>query len=293
MPINPFIQYLEFEKRYSAHTITAYRNDLEQFFTYLKNAYDIQSAAEVKHLYIRSWMVSLMELPVSPRSVNRKISTLKSFFRFLLNRNIVTENPMSKVFLLKTAKRLPVFLAEDKMIQLLDNLDFGTGLVAKRDKLILELFYATGIRLSELVNLKRKDVSTFNSTIKVLGKRSKERIVPVNNSVVTLIADYEKDCDAMGFNKRDFFFITEKGSKVYSKLVYRIVNSYLSKITTIDKKSPHILRHTFATHMLNNGAELTAIKEILGHSSLAATQVYTHNSIEKLKNIYKQAHPKA
>ena len=287
-----FIQYLEFEKRYSPHTITAYQHDLEQFYAYLMNTYEIDKTKDIKHIHIRSWMVSLMEQPVTPRSVNRKISTLKSYYKFLLRQDVIIENPMLKILLPKMPKRLPVFLPEDKMNQLLD-IDFGEGFIAKRDKLILELFYGTGIRLSELVNLKKKDVNTYDCTIKVLGKRNKERIIPVHNSLANLIVEYKEEIEKMSLKAEDHFFVTEKGDKVYPKLVYRIVNSYLGNVTTIDKKSPHVLRHTFATHMLNNGAELNAIKEILGHSSLSATQVYTHNTIEKLKHIYKQAHPKA
>ena len=287
-----FIQYLEFEKRYSPHTITAYQHDLEQFYAYLMNTYEIDKTKEIKHIHIRSWMVSLMEQSVTPRSVNRKISTLKSYYKFLLRQDVITENPMLKILLPKMPKRLPVFLPEDKMNQLLD-IDFGEGFIGKRDKLILELLYGTGIRLSELVNLKKKDVNTYDSTIKVLEKRNKERIIPVHNSLVNLIVEYKEEIEKMSLNTEDHFFVTEKGDKVYPKLVYRIVNGYLGNVTTIDKKSPHVLRHTFATHMLNNGAELNAIKEILGHSSLSATQVYTHNTIEKLKHIYKQAHPKA
>src|ERR1035437_2492069 len=285
-----FLQYLQYEKRFSNHTLVAYTNDLYQFFEYIQTIYEIKNTEEIDHTIIRSWVVTLMEQKVTPRSVNRKISTLKTFYKYLLRQNIVTETPMLKIQSPKTSKRLPVFVEKQNMDTLLDNIEFGEDFEGQRNKLIIELFYATGMRLSELINLKHSAIDMFNSQLKVLGKRNKERIIPFNKQIGNSIKKYitlKVDLD------HDYLFISKSGKKIYEKLSYRVVNNYLSQVTTLDKKSPHVLRHTFATHMLNNGADLNAIKELLGHSSLAATQVYTHNSIERLKQIYKQAHPKA
>ena len=284
-----FLQYLQFEKRLSRHTILAYSGDLEQFYTYLHNTYKINKLSDINHTVIRSWVVELMEQKISPRSVNRKITTLKTFYKYLMRQGTVTENPMLKIMSPKTSKRLPVFVEKDNMNTLIDTIAFGDDLEGVRNKLIIELFYATGIRLSELINLKLVNVDLEACQIKVLGKRNKERIIPFNNEIRNSIQNYmDKKPGLPG----EFLFQLKSGKKMYEKFVYRIVNEYLSMITTIDKKSPHVLRHTFATHMLNNGADLNAIKELLGHANLAATQVYTHNTVEKLKNIHKQAHPK-
>lgn len=284
-----FIKYLQFEKRLSRHTILAYSGDLEQFYSYLQTTYEIKKLSDINHTVIRSWVVELMEQKISPRSVNRKITTLKTFYKYLLRQGTVTENPMLKIMSPKTSKRLPVFVEKDNMNTLIDTIAFGEDLEGVRNKLIIELFYATGIRLSELINLKLVNVDLESCQIKVLGKRNKERIIPFNNEIKNSIQDYmDKKPGLPG----EFLFQLKSGKKMYEKFVYRIVNEYLSMITTVDKKSPHVLRHTFATHMLNNGADLNAIKELLGHANLAATQVYTHNTVEKLKNIHKQAHPK-
>lgn len=293
MPMNSerFLQYIKDERRFSPHTVLAYKNDLKQFFEFLTEM-EIQEIKEANHSIIRSWIIHLIEKGISNRSINRKLSTLKSYFRHLIKEGSIEDNPMHKVLNPKTAKRLPVFVEESSMDLLLDEIDFGKGFIASRNKLIIELFYSTGMRLNELINLKLNDINSYDKSLKVLGKRNKERIIPLNNIVYNHIKEYlikRKEEASQG----DFLFVTEKGGKVYEKLVYRLVNSYLSKVTTLTKKSPHVLRHTFATHMLNNGADLNAIKEILGHSNLAATQVYTHNTIDKLKSIYKQAHPKA
>ncbi|MBA3706169.1 MAG: tyrosine-type recombinase/integrase [Bacteroidetes bacterium] len=285
-----FLQYLQYEKRSSIHTRVAYANDLEQFLLYLDTTYQIKQLADINHIIIRSWIVYLMEQKISPRSVNRKITTLKSFYKFLLRQVAVTENPMLKIQAPKTSKRLPVFVEKDKMDILLDNTAFGDDFEGKRNKLVIELFYATGIRLSELINLKVSDIDMSNCQLKVLGKRNKERIVPFNNEIKEGIQLYLKTKPS---NKEKYLFVNASGKKLYEKFVYRLVNKYLSSVTTISKTSPHVLRHTFATHMLNNGAELNAIKELLGHTNLSATQIYTHNTVEKLKNIHKQAHPKA
>jgi integrase/recombinase XerC len=236
-----------------------------------------------------------MEHDVSARSVNRKITTLKSFYRFLNKEGVIEENPMNKIIAPKMLKRLPEFVEKEKMDLLLsNNFDFGDGFESVRDKLIVEMFYMTGMRLSELVNLTIADIDIPNRSIKVVGKQNKERIIPFINSLEKQIVKYKILRDLLpDAGNNEFFFLTSKGKKIYQKLVYRMINYYLSIVTTLDKKSPHVLRHTFATHMLNNGADLNAIKDLLGHANLSATQIYTHNTIEKLKKVYKQSHPKA
>ncbi len=286
---NEFLEFIQFEKRTSNHTLVAYANDIKQLVDYLAAVYEINDSSEINHTIIRSWIVSLMEQKITPRSVNRKITALKTFYKYLLRQNIVTENPMLKILSPKTSKRLPVFIEKEKMDTLLDDTVFGDDFEGQRNKLIIELFYATGIRLSELINLKQSNVDLYQCQIKVLGKRSKERIIPFNSNLKNQIQKYL----IVKANLNDeFLFVNENGNHLYEKFVYRIVKAYLSQITTLNKKSPHVLRHTFATHMLNNGADLNAIKELLGHANLSATQIYTHNTVEKLKNIHKQAHPK-
>jgi integrase/recombinase XerC len=287
-----FLAYIEFEKRYSPNTVVAYRNDLDQFFEYLALSYNINAINEVSHSMIRSWLVNMIEHDILPRSVNRKLTTLKSFYKFLIREGVVVENPMRKITSPKTSTRLPVFIDKEKMDILLDRSDFGEGYSGLRDKLIIEMFYATGMRLSELINLKETDIDFHNNTIKVLGKRNKERLIPFSYRFSLLLKEYLTEKERCFSGNQDLF-LTGKGRKVYPKMVYLTVNKYLAGVTTLDKKSPHVLRHTFATNMLNNGAELNAVKELLGHANLSATQVYTHNTIEKLKTIYKQAHPKA
>jgi integrase/recombinase XerC len=294
-----FIEYIRFEKRLSAHTVTAYQNDLNQFFLFLQLQFEISDICEVTHPMIRSWLVSLMEQGISARSVNRKLTTLKSFYRYLLKEGAVSENPMRKVISPKQSKRLPVFVEKEKMDLLLDEVDFGEGFHGLRDRLVLELLYATGMRLSELVSLTETDIDFSTSTLKVLGKRNKERLIPFSGKFAGLLMSYldgkkkylemlpEKNPGCLSL------VITDTGGPAYPKFIYRVVRKYLAVVTTLKKRSPHILRHSFATHMLNNGAELNAVKELLGHANLSATQVYTHNTIEKLKTIYKQAHPKA
>ena len=284
-----FINYLSSEKRFSVHTITSYSNDINQFFLFLSEEYKITSElSEVNFQIVRSWIASLLEKGVAPRSVNRKISTLKTFFKFLIREGVIQESPMLKVVAPKSKKRLPLFVEEDQIESLLNGVEFDDGFIGERDKLIIELFYVTGIRLSELINIKISDLNFDNNLVKVLGKRNKERLIPLSARIVKelqfFIENYKID---------NYLFTNLGGTKVYTKLVYRIVNKYIGKISSINKKSPHILRHTFATHMLNNGADINAIKELLGHANLSATQVYTHNTIEKLKSVYKQAHPRA
>jgi integrase/recombinase XerC len=294
MHIDSFISYLQTEKRYSQHTIIAYKSDLTSFQQFLDLEFSIKDITLCTHQFIRTWIVRLIDDNITPKTVTRKISTLKSFFKFLIKNKLVSANPMQKIVLPKVPKRLPNYVPENNMNYLMQDDLFSNDFKGKRDRIILEILYNTGIRLSELIGIKIQDINTIECKVKVLGKRNKERIIPYNNHLSEIINDY------MEVRKNQFpsvtlnnLLLTDKGSTLYPKFVYRTVNTYLSKVTTISKKSPHVIRHTFATHMLNNGADINAIKELLGHSSLAATQVYTHNSIEKLKNIYKQAHPKA
>lgn len=293
MLTDPFFQYLQFEKRIAKHTLTAYKSDIAQFQDYLKSEYAIEDQLDVSHTIIRSWVVSLMEKGLNPRSVNRKITTLKTLYKFLMREGLQNKNPMLKIQSPKTAKRLPVFVEEENINQLFDKQEPSSDFELNRDHLILLLLYSTGIRLAELVGLKVSDLDINQKTIKVLGKRNKQRIIPIGAEIIDTYQAYLANLSSQEFEHHsNQLFRLKNGKAIYPKMVYRLVNDNLASITTLDKKSPHVLRHTFATHLLNNGADLNAIKELLGHSSLAATQVYTHNSIEKLKNIYKQSHPR-
>ena len=286
---NKFITYLSSEKRFSEHTIKSYATDLKQFTSFLSSEFQIiDEINEISFQIIRTWIASLLEKGINPRSVNRKISTLKTYFKFLIREGELIENPMIKVVAPKSKKRLPIFIEEDQIKSLLNEVQFESGFIGQRNKLIIELFYVTGIRLSELINIKISDVDFSNQSIKVLGKRKKERIIPLSSNMINSLDNFIKNN-----HKNHFLFTNLDGVKLYTKLVYRVVNKYIAKISSVNKKSPHILRHTFATHMLNNGADINAIKELLGHANLSATQVYTHNTIEKLKTVYKQAHPRA
>ena len=286
---NKFIIYLSSEKRFSEHTIKSYTSDLKQFTSFLSSEFQIiDEIHEISFQIIRTWIASLLEKGINPRSVNRKISTLKTYFKFLIREGELIENPMTKVVAPKSKKRLPVFIEEDQIASLLNEVQFEEGFIGQRNKLIIELFYVTGIRLSELINIKISDIDFNNQSIKVLGKRNKERIIPLSSNVVDDLNLFIK-----ANRKNKYLFTNLEGDKLYNKLVYRLVNKYIGEISSVNKKSPHILRHTFATHMLNNGADINAIKELLGHANLSATQVYTHNTIEKLKTVYKQAHPRA
>lgn len=288
-----FIEHLRYEKRYSKHTLQAYTRDLDQFTAYLHEQYGLDDVTQVKHPQIRSWMVHLMDTGLSPGTVLRKLSTLKSFYKYLNRKGITEHNPTLLVISPKTPRRNPEFIEESRMKELFEPSLFDEDFEGIRDRLILEVFYGTGIRLSELVGLKESDISFSKKTLKVLGKRNKERIIPFTDRMrdqLSVYLDLKRD---MGFEEGGPLFVTSKGKEVYPKFVYRIVNRYLGMVTTLNKKSPHILRHTFATHMLDHGADLNAVKEFLGHANLAATQVYTHNTVEKLKKIYKQAHPRA
>src|ERR1051325_1386404 len=288
-----FFNYLKHDKRMSPHTVSAYTNDLEQFYLYLKNVYSLTDIKEVNHSVIRSWVVSLMENKITARSVNRKISTLKSYYKFLLREKVLDVNPMHKIQSPKNPKHLPVFVEESKMNALIEDIKFADDFEGRRNLLIIEMLYSTGMRRAELLNLKDSDINFQNSTVKVLGKRNKERLIPLTSGLKTLIKEYIAERNKAVEPKSAHLFLTEKGNQIYPSAVYRIVRESLEKVTTLSKKSPHVLRHTFATHLLNNGANLNAIKELLGHANLSATQVYTHNSVERLKSIYKQAHPKA
>jgi integrase/recombinase XerC len=289
-----FLNHLQFEKRYSAHTLRSYRTDLEQFWAFCRSVDSELVPDHADFRLIRSWVVSLVEGGLSARTVNRKITALKSFYRYLLRQGLITVNPMDKVQAPRQSKRLPHFVEEDRINMLLDEYEFGPDFRGIRNRLIIEMLYITGMRLSELVNLKNHDIDYNNLTVKVLGKRNKERLIPFHQSYLRIFRDYENlRGQTFGILDHDRFLVTDKGKVLYDKFVYRVVNHYLRLVTTMEKRSPHVLRHTFATHMLNRGADLNAIKEILGHANLSATQVYTHNTFEKLRTIYKQAHPRA
>ena len=295
MFLERFIRYIEHEKRYSPHTVSAYQSDLEQFFHYLNHPEQtVSHPSEVTYQHIRSWMVHLME-DVTARSVNRKIATLRKYFKFLMREGLISSNPASKVQSPKIKKQLPVVVEDEKLNAMLNSTEaFTDDFAGTRDKLVIEILFGTGIRLAELVDLKEDDVDLYGSTIKVLGKRNKERIIPINHELSELLKRYLALKKSENFdNNSSTVIVTNKGTEAYPKLIYLIVQKYLSYISTQDKKSPHVLRHTFATSLLNRGADLNAIKELLGHANLSATQVYTHNSVERLKSIYKQAHPKA
>ena len=292
--IETFLQHLTFEKRLSQHTLTAYAKDLEQFKEFLEKTYQLQDLAKADFRMIRGWAVSMVEAELHHRSVNRKLATLRSFYGYLLRCKAITINPMLRVSSLKTDKPLPQFVEEKSLQLLFDEITFPLDFEGTRDRLVLELLYGTGMRLAELITLRDGDVNAYDQTLRVFGKRSKERVVPIYKGLVEMIKQYQQFRNEQFPNTPDqSLILTNKGEPAYPVLIQRIVKKYLSAVTSLQKRSPHVLRHTFATHLLNNGADLNSIKDLLGHSSLAATQVYTHNSIEKLKKIYKQAHPKA
>jgi integrase/recombinase XerC len=290
----PFLDYLQFEKRYSGHTIVAYRNDLEQFETYLDGLPEKPLLQEADFRIIRSWIVELMESGQTARTVNRKITTLKSFYKYLMREQVIGRNPMDKVMSPRMDKKLPSFVEEGKMDLLLDEYGFGEDFSGIRNRLIIEVLYITGMRKAELIGLEDNGVDLHEMQIRVLGKRGKERIVPFDRAYIEVFRNYIRlRNEAFPLRETTHLFLTDKGRPLYPKFVYRVVNTYLRFVTSMGDRSPHVLRHTFATHMLNRGADLNAIKEILGHASLSATQVYTHNTFEKLISIYKQAHPRA
>lgn len=292
--IESFLKYLQNEKRLSSHTVSAYKNDLLQFHRFLVETHSLEDIPGADYTMVRSWIVSLVECGTQPSSVNRKIACLRTFFKFLMRQERITNDPMVKINALKTRKRLPSFVKEEDMVNLLDNQIFDETFEGCRDQLILELFYGTGIRLSELISLKEKSIDLRNRTIKVLGKRNKERVIPFSVNLVSIIEKY------LAVRNREVerkehgnLFVRPNGEPCYPMMIYKIVKKHLNQFPAVEKRSPHVLRHTYATHLLNKGAELNAVKDLLGHSSLAATQVYTHNSTEKLKKVFEQAHPKA
>jgi integrase/recombinase XerC len=290
--IDAFLEYLSLEKKYSVHTVIAYKTDLLSFRDFLATEYNQEEFLSVHYPQIRNWIVSLVDGKISNRTINRKVSSLKSFYKFLQKTKQIKINPLSKHRALKVAKKVQVPFSSKEINLVINSIDEEHDFTSVRNKLIVELFYSTGIRRTELINIKEVDVSFSNEVIKVLGKRNKERFVPLLKSVVPTLKKYlelKKE-----FSKElEVLFITEKGNKIYETLVYRIINSYFSKVSTKVKKSPHILRHSFATHLLNEGADLNSVKELLGHSSLASTQVYTHNSLDEIKKVYNQAHPRS
>ncbi|MFT3933339.1 MAG: tyrosine-type recombinase/integrase [Chitinophagaceae bacterium] len=292
--LQSFLSYLQFEKRYSQNTLVSYRNDLDQFFTYITDQYQATNLTSIEPIYVRSWLAELKAEKITAKTINRKASSLKSFFNYHLKTGSITATPMWAVTTPKISKRLPEFVKEKDMERMFTETDFPADWKGQTDYLLLLLFYQTGMRLSELVNLKESQVDFSKRVIKVLGKGNKERVVPVSEELVTALKAYQQ-AKRKEFEHFDsvHFFVLQNGKQLYTKYVYLAVKKYLSEITTLNKKSPHILRHTFATHLTNNGADLNAVKELLGHSSLAATQVYTHNSIEKLKEAHKKAHPRA
>lgn len=287
-----FISYLRFEKRYSEHTILAYENDLGQYDKYCMEYHNEESFPDPKLL--RFWMISLIESGVSNRSVHRKLSSLRSYSKFLVKKGVIRSNPVDSVIKPKLRKNLPSFVEKDTMNDFLNKYDFGEDFSGIRDQLIMEIFFQTGIRRAELLNLQLHSFDLPLKQLKVVGKRSKERIIPIRNELLSMVLHYIKIRNETfpGIASQSLF-LTNKGKEVYPRMIYSIVNNYLKNVTAQEKKSPHVLRHSFATHLLNNGAELNAIKELLGHSNLAATQIYTHNSFEKLKSIYHKAHPRA
>jgi integrase/recombinase XerC len=292
--IQSFLDYLKFEKRYSVHTLTSYQTDLIDFIDFLEKQFGAVSLKEVNHSYVRSWLAYQKEKGLISKSINRKISSLKSFFKYHLRTGAIEATPMAQVISPKIGKRLPVFVQEADTRKLVQALNQSTDdWKSLNTKMLISIFYATGMRLSELIGLKEKQVDFSKSQIKVLGKGNKERIIPIGKEIAEMIKNYQQ-LKKRGFEKTDdTLLVTEKGKKMYPKYAYLLVNQILGQASTLDKKSPHVLRHTFATHLMNNGADLNAVKELLGHSSLASTQVYTHNTIEKLKDVYKKAHPKA
>lgn len=293
--VQSFVEYLHFEKRYSPHTVTAYKKDLEQFIVFLKEMeYPIHPLPSISTAHIRSWLADLLETKCTGKTVNRKISTLKAFFKYLLRTGLLQSSPMAAIVSPKIAKRLPVFVEQKHTETLFNHVDFGEGWEGCTARLIMDLLYTTGMRVSELINLTEGQADIRQLRIKVLGKGNKERMIPIDAKVAANIETYmlEKRRVLTSFDA-GFLLVNVKGKKLYPKYVYLVVKKYLALVTTVQKKSPHVLRHTFATHLTNHGADLNAVKALLGHSSLAATQIYTHNTIEKLKDVYQKAHPKA
>lgn len=291
--INKFLDYLKFEKRYSPHTLRSYQDDLTQFRDFLVSQFGGMAVKEISAPIVRSWLASLKEEKLTSKSISRKISTLKSFFKFIMRIGELDKTPMTTIISPKISKRLPSYVEEKDLDTLFRHVEFTDDWQGYTGKLALKMLYQLGLRLSELINCKETQVDFANNHLKVLGKGNKERIIPANRQLLDEIKEYIKQKSIQLQNPGPVYLLVNKnGKKLYPKFIYRLTTGYLKQVTTVEKKSPHVLRHSFATHLSNNGAELNAVKELLGHSSLAATQVYTHNTIEKLKNIHKKAHPK-
>ncbi len=292
--INSFLDYLKYQKRYSQHTIISYQTDLISFFDFITITFGQEmDLASIKATFIRSWLASLKEQGMEAKSISRKISTLKSFFKYQLRQQVITASPMTTIVVPRAKKRLPQYVEQNDMNTLLTQVEFAEGFTGNTEKLVLQLLYNTGIRRAELSELKETQIDFANTSLKVLGKGNKERIIPLSNELLSILKNYIQQKKVIENADIVFLLVKESGKKLAATDIYSIVKKYLSLVTTISKKSPHVLRHSFATHLLNNGADLNTVKELLGHSSLAATQIYTHNSIEKLKEVFKKAHPKA
>jgi integrase/recombinase XerC len=291
--LESFINYLKYEKRYSSLTAIAYKKDLDQFEAFFFKTVGDFNVEAINDKIVRTWVVDLMDSGISARTVNKKVSAVKSFYKYLLKLEVVKENALANVIIPRVRKKLPQFVEEKPLHHLLDDGFFGNDFEALRDKLIISILYGTGVRLSELMNLKDSDLNQSECLIKVLGKRNKERIIPYPRSLNTMFDQYKTERAKLFGINTPTLLLTSKGSPVYEKLIYRIVNKNLTFVTTIEKRSPHVLRHSFATHLLNRGADLNAVKELLGHSNLSATQIYTHTSLDKIQRVYKQAHPRS
>ncbi len=293
MEVDQFLEYLKNERRYSVHTLSAYRSDINQFSKYLLDSFEITKPQEVRQVMVRSWVVELMDNGLEARTVQRKITSIKSYFKFLVREKRVQDNPVVLLQTPKVKKRLPVVVTQESMEHLLDRSYFPEGFEGVRDRLIILLLYHTGMRRAELIGLQNDQVDLSRGQLKVLGKRNKERMIPIQEELKQAISAYRQEFEALfGSEMGGELLRSKSGKKLYPKLVYRVVNRYLSYVSNSEKKSPHVLRHSFATHLLNSGADLSAIKELLGHANLSATQVYTHNSVEQLKKVYNQSHPR-
>ena len=286
-----FVDYLKFEKRYSIHTIRAYTDDLDQFFTYVESCFGETPLGGISTVMIRSWLAGLKEQKITSQSVKRKISTLKSYFKYLLRTGKLEKSPVAGIISPKSGRRLPVYVEEKDIALLTGHVEFPDNWQGITDRLMILMFYNTGVRLTELVTLKSTQVDLSAAMMRVIGKGNKERLIPISAALVKDISQYQMKKAASGRNLSPMLLVNNKGNALYSKYAYLAVKKYLSQVTTIDKKSPHVLRHSFATHLMNHGADLNSVKELLGHSSLAATQLYTHNSIEKLQEVHKKNHP--